>query len=233
MRSPPGTSTPLRSRIDRVEALLQRHEIDVLALQETKAREDQIPLMGLQSLGYDAGGRRHQPVERRRDPQPGRHRGRRSRVPRDARLGRPGRPPRRGRSGRPAAAYGCGRCTCPTAARSTTRTTSTSSTGWPGCARRRRGWLDERRGAGRRLEHRPAGRRRLRHGGLRQGHARDPAGAGGVPGVPRRRLGRRRAPARARARTSSPTGTTTGSGSSGTAACASTSSSARRRSPHG
>jgi len=43
----------LRSRIDRVEALLQRHEIDVLALQETKAREDQLPLMGLTSLGYD------------------------------------------------------------------------------------------------------------------------------------------------------------------------------------
>ena len=41
------------SRIDRVEAFLQRHEIDVLAVQETKAREDQIPLMGLQSLGYD------------------------------------------------------------------------------------------------------------------------------------------------------------------------------------
>ena len=43
----------LRSRIDRVEALLDRHEIDVLALQETKAREDQLPLMGLQALGYD------------------------------------------------------------------------------------------------------------------------------------------------------------------------------------
>jgi len=43
----------LRSRIDRVEAFLQRHEIDVLALQETKAREEQLPLMGLQSLGYD------------------------------------------------------------------------------------------------------------------------------------------------------------------------------------
>ena len=43
----------LRSRIDRVEALLQRHDIDVLALQETKAREDQLPLMGLQSMGYD------------------------------------------------------------------------------------------------------------------------------------------------------------------------------------
>ena len=43
----------IRSRIDRVEALLQRREIDVLALQETKAREEQIPLMGLHSLGYD------------------------------------------------------------------------------------------------------------------------------------------------------------------------------------
>jgi exodeoxyribonuclease III len=43
----------LRSRIDRVEAFLDRHEIDVLALQETKAREDQLPLMGLQARGYD------------------------------------------------------------------------------------------------------------------------------------------------------------------------------------
>ena len=43
----------LRSRIDRVEAFLQRHDVDVLALQETKAREDQLPLMGLQSMGYD------------------------------------------------------------------------------------------------------------------------------------------------------------------------------------
>ncbi|MEI5672784.1 MULTISPECIES: exodeoxyribonuclease III [unclassified Nocardioides] len=43
----------LRSRIDRVEAFLQRHDVDVLALQETKAREDQLPLMGLQSLGYE------------------------------------------------------------------------------------------------------------------------------------------------------------------------------------
>ncbi len=43
----------VRSRIDRVEAFLQRHDVDVLALQETKAREEQIPLMGLQLLGYD------------------------------------------------------------------------------------------------------------------------------------------------------------------------------------
>jgi exodeoxyribonuclease-3 len=43
----------LRSRIDRVEAFLDRHEIDVLALQETKAREDQLPLMGIEARGYD------------------------------------------------------------------------------------------------------------------------------------------------------------------------------------
>lgn len=43
----------VRSRIDRVEALLERHEIDVLALQETKARDDQFPLMGLESMGYE------------------------------------------------------------------------------------------------------------------------------------------------------------------------------------
>ncbi|WP_114424192.1 exodeoxyribonuclease III [Nocardioides houyundeii] len=43
----------IRSRIDRVEAFLQRHDVDVLAVQETKAKVDQLPLMGLQSLGYE------------------------------------------------------------------------------------------------------------------------------------------------------------------------------------
>jgi len=43
----------IRSRIDRVEALLRRHDIDVLALQETKARDDQWPLMGLEAMGYE------------------------------------------------------------------------------------------------------------------------------------------------------------------------------------
>ncbi|GAB4002731.1 exodeoxyribonuclease III [Nocardioides ultimimeridianus] len=43
----------LRSRIDRVEAFLERHDIDVLAVQEIKAREEQLPLMGLQARGYD------------------------------------------------------------------------------------------------------------------------------------------------------------------------------------
>ena len=49
----------LRSRIDRVEAFLDRHDIDVLALQETKAREDQLPLMGLQARGYDVAAAGH------------------------------------------------------------------------------------------------------------------------------------------------------------------------------
>ncbi|GAA2094094.1 exodeoxyribonuclease III [Microlunatus panaciterrae] len=43
----------IRSRIDRVEAFLERQRIDVLALQETKAREDQFPLLGLEGLGYE------------------------------------------------------------------------------------------------------------------------------------------------------------------------------------
>ena len=43
----------LRSRIDRVEAFLDRHQVDVLAVQETKAREDQLPLMGLEARGYE------------------------------------------------------------------------------------------------------------------------------------------------------------------------------------
>jgi len=43
----------IRSRIDRVEAFLQRHDVDVLTIQETKARDDQWPLMGLEALGYE------------------------------------------------------------------------------------------------------------------------------------------------------------------------------------
>jgi len=43
----------VRSRIDRVEAFVKRHEIDVLALQETKARDDQWPVMGLEAMGYE------------------------------------------------------------------------------------------------------------------------------------------------------------------------------------
>jgi exodeoxyribonuclease III len=49
----------IRSRIDRVEAFVQRQDIDVLALQETKARDDQWPVMGLEALGYEVASLGH------------------------------------------------------------------------------------------------------------------------------------------------------------------------------
>lgn len=43
----------IRSRIDRVVSWLERHEVDVLAIQETKCREDQFPGLELSALGYE------------------------------------------------------------------------------------------------------------------------------------------------------------------------------------
>lgn len=43
----------IRSRIDRVEAWLERTDVDVLAIQETKAREDQFPFDRFEALGYE------------------------------------------------------------------------------------------------------------------------------------------------------------------------------------
>ena len=43
----------IRSRADRVAAFLQRHDVDVLALQETKCRDDQFPEMMFSALGYE------------------------------------------------------------------------------------------------------------------------------------------------------------------------------------
>lgn len=43
----------IRSRIDRVEAWLQRSDVDVLAIQETKAKDSQFPFERLQGLGYE------------------------------------------------------------------------------------------------------------------------------------------------------------------------------------
>ncbi|GAA5048661.1 exodeoxyribonuclease III [Nocardia callitridis] len=44
----------IRSRIDRVTAWLDRHDIDVLAIQETKCRDDQFPFERFEELGYAA-----------------------------------------------------------------------------------------------------------------------------------------------------------------------------------
>ena len=49
----------IRSRIYRLEAFLDRHEIDVLAVQETKAKVDQLPTMGREARGYDVAAAGH------------------------------------------------------------------------------------------------------------------------------------------------------------------------------
>ena len=43
----------IRSRVDRVEAWLQRSDVDVLAIQETKAKEEQFPFDRFRDLGYE------------------------------------------------------------------------------------------------------------------------------------------------------------------------------------
>ena len=43
----------VRARIDRVLGVLERHDLDVLLLQETKCRDDQFPTMPLVDLGYE------------------------------------------------------------------------------------------------------------------------------------------------------------------------------------
>ncbi|HNV14341.1 MAG TPA: exodeoxyribonuclease III [Dermatophilaceae bacterium] len=43
----------IRSRIDRVEAWLARSDVDVLAIQETKAKADQFPMERLRACGYE------------------------------------------------------------------------------------------------------------------------------------------------------------------------------------
>jgi len=43
----------IRSRIERVEAWLSRADVDVLALQETKANDEQFPFARLTALGYE------------------------------------------------------------------------------------------------------------------------------------------------------------------------------------
>ena len=43
----------IRSRVDRVTAWLDEHDIDVLAMQETKCRDDQFPFERFDELGYE------------------------------------------------------------------------------------------------------------------------------------------------------------------------------------
>lgn len=43
----------IRSRIDRVVGVLERHDLDVLLIQETKCRDDQFPALPLEQAGYE------------------------------------------------------------------------------------------------------------------------------------------------------------------------------------
>ncbi|QDO90070.1 exodeoxyribonuclease III [Ornithinimicrobium ciconiae] len=43
----------IRARLDRVTAFLARHDIDVLAIQETKCRDDQFPHLPFEAAGYE------------------------------------------------------------------------------------------------------------------------------------------------------------------------------------
>lgn len=43
----------IRSRIDRVTSWLERADVDVLAMQETKCKDDQFPTMPFAALGYE------------------------------------------------------------------------------------------------------------------------------------------------------------------------------------
>ncbi|NHN57120.1 exodeoxyribonuclease III [Calidifontibacter sp. DB0510] len=52
MRIATWNCNSIRSRIDRAAALLERHDLDVLLLQETKCRDDQFPLLPLEAAGY-------------------------------------------------------------------------------------------------------------------------------------------------------------------------------------
>lgn len=53
MRIATWNCNSIRTRVDRAVALLQRHDLDVLALQETKCRDDQFPVSPFEEAGYE------------------------------------------------------------------------------------------------------------------------------------------------------------------------------------
>ncbi|MDO5711155.1 MAG: exodeoxyribonuclease III [Micrococcales bacterium] len=53
MRIATWNCNSIRSRVDRAVGLLQRHDLDVLALQETKCKDAQFPLLPFELAGYE------------------------------------------------------------------------------------------------------------------------------------------------------------------------------------
>ena len=43
----------IRTRVDRVVAFLERHDVDVLAMQETKCKDEQFPMARFEEAGYE------------------------------------------------------------------------------------------------------------------------------------------------------------------------------------
>ncbi|WP_025253643.1 exodeoxyribonuclease III [Corynebacterium vitaeruminis] len=43
----------MRTRVERVQAFLTRHDVDVLAVQETKCKDEQFPYLAFEELGYE------------------------------------------------------------------------------------------------------------------------------------------------------------------------------------
>ena len=77
----------IRSRADRVAAWLERSDVDVLALQETKCRDDQFPEMMFNALGYEVAHVGYSQWNGVAILSRVGHRGRRGRLPRPAAAG--------------------------------------------------------------------------------------------------------------------------------------------------
>ena len=43
----------LRARIHQIKAIIEKHQPDVIGIQETKVSDDQFPLQDIKKLGYD------------------------------------------------------------------------------------------------------------------------------------------------------------------------------------
>ena len=124
----------IRARVDRVTDWLERADVDVLAMQETKCADDQFPTMPFVAIGYDVvhcGFNQWNGVAIA------------SRIGiDDVQVGFEGQPTWSDKPeveaaaearalARRAAACGCGACTCPTAEPWTRHTTGTSWNGLP------------------------------------------------------------------------------------------------------
>ncbi|WP_431473463.1 exodeoxyribonuclease III [Ornithinimicrobium sp. W1665] len=53
MRIATWNCNSIRSRVDRAVAFLERHDVDVLALQETKCKDEQFPHLPFEAAGYE------------------------------------------------------------------------------------------------------------------------------------------------------------------------------------